>query len=262
MDSSLHSAQLTVDGRVSSQAAHHEEAVVGAEEEHHIHLPNASWWPLMLSAAILVAVTGLLFIPDNPWLLVAAAPFVLIGILGWALEDPMASPEAQSLSTQPGDVKQRLGQGVLDKDGNWLGLVQARFSDYVLVDSGDFFTRAYYVPYHFFAEGTFKDGLLLNVNEAELLRRGLNSVPGDLHKDTPEAGLLEVKGTPLFARGPLSPAETGHYNFGPNFPGINTDASGSYRPDEVRPSPQKYVSDRRSLYPTRETVSSRVASSR
>jgi hypothetical protein len=62
------------------------------EEEHHIHLPNPSLWPFILSIAILVTVIGLLFLPTNPWLSIVAAPFVLVGILGWALEDPMAAP--------------------------------------------------------------------------------------------------------------------------------------------------------------------------
>src|SRR4030095_5129979 len=58
----------------------------------HIHLPNPSYWPLILSTAVLVEVTGLLFIPEGPWLSIIAAPFVLLGILGWALEDPMGHP--------------------------------------------------------------------------------------------------------------------------------------------------------------------------
>jgi hypothetical protein len=46
-----------------------------------------------------VAVTGLLFIPDNPWIVIIAAPFVLIGILGWGLEDPMGiTPTHQTAS--------------------------------------------------------------------------------------------------------------------------------------------------------------------
>jgi hypothetical protein len=59
-----------------------------AEEEHHIHLPKPSLWPMLLSIAITVTVIGLLFIPDAPWLTVIGAPFVLVGILGWGLEDP------------------------------------------------------------------------------------------------------------------------------------------------------------------------------
>lgn len=71
----------------------------GEEGEHHIHLPNPSLWPLILSVAILVTIIGLLFLPTNPWLSVVAAPFVLVGILGWALEDPMAAPFDATLDT-------------------------------------------------------------------------------------------------------------------------------------------------------------------
>lgn len=84
MDTTLHSANLTADElkRVHAEAE--------AEEEHHIHLPGPSGWPLFLSFAIIVTITGLLFIPQNPWISIIAAPFVLIGIIGWGLEDPMA----------------------------------------------------------------------------------------------------------------------------------------------------------------------------
>jgi hypothetical protein len=37
-------------------------------------------------------VIGLLFVPDNPWLALIALPFILVGIIGWALEDPAAGP--------------------------------------------------------------------------------------------------------------------------------------------------------------------------
>ncbi len=86
MDTSLQRANLTAEEVNTSLQAHNEEP---AEEEHHIHLPNPSLWPLILSAAILIAVTGIIFFPENPWLTVVGAPLVLIGILGWALEDPM-----------------------------------------------------------------------------------------------------------------------------------------------------------------------------
>jgi len=93
MDTSLQRANLTAEEVNTSLAAHHEEP---AEEEHHIHLPNPSLWPLLLSAAILLAVIGILFFPENPWLTVVAAPLVIIGILGWALEDPMGGADTTS----------------------------------------------------------------------------------------------------------------------------------------------------------------------
>ncbi len=89
METSAHNAGIVVNN-ISSPLQIHEIHQGVEEGEHHIHLPSPSYWPLLLSAAILVAMAGLLFIPDNPWVVILAAPFVLIGILGWGLEDPMA----------------------------------------------------------------------------------------------------------------------------------------------------------------------------
>jgi hypothetical protein len=250
MNHSLQSAHLTRNDLTALSTAHPVETLAAAEEPH-IHLPGPSWWPMLLSVAILVAITGLLFIPDNPWITIIAAPFVLAGILGWGLEDPMASPKERSIPFQEATSAPagfQIGQDVVDRDGNWLGMVQARFSHYLLVDNGGLLVKAYYIP-HGWIEKDSKDNVLhLNVSETDLLRRGLDRVPDDLYEETPEFGVPQVKGVPLYARKPLSPAETGHYNYGPNYPGINTDAAGSYHPEEVRPVPQKYVADRRTLY--------------
>ncbi|HZO75881.1 MAG TPA: BON domain-containing protein [Ktedonobacteraceae bacterium] len=88
METSLQSVNLTADDLARSfelnQAAAEEEAA------HHVHLPNPSFWPLILSVAILVTMAGLLSLPDIPWLSIIGTPFILVGIMGWALEDPMA----------------------------------------------------------------------------------------------------------------------------------------------------------------------------
>lgn len=262
MDSSLQSASLTMDDLKTSAIAQAED-VHAAEEEHHVHLPNPSAWPLILGFAILITIVGLLFIPDGPWLAVAGAPLILIGIVGWALEDPMAPQKVKYVATPEiaGELsKFKIGQDVLAKDGEWLGAVQARFSNYVLVDRGGLSTKVYYVPPRFIEDEVKNNTVRLKVNELELLKRNLDAMPDDLYDESPELGVPQVKGVPLFARGPLSPAETGHYNYGPNFPGINTDAAGSYRPEEVRPAPQKYVADRRGLYNTRKNLAPRVVS--
>lgn len=61
------------------------------EESHeHIHMPNPSLWPLIAGAAILVTLAGVIFINTNPWVTIIGAPFILVGILGWAIEDPFA----------------------------------------------------------------------------------------------------------------------------------------------------------------------------
>jgi len=133
-----------------------------------------------------------------------------------------------------------LGQEVLDKDGKRLGKIQARFRNYILVERGGLFVKAYYVP-HSAIRDSSKDIILLSLSENDLKRQGLNRVPDDLYEDTPEPGRPDVSGVAQFARRPLSPAETGHYNYGRRWPGINTDASGSYPREEVLPVPQKFV---------------------
>jgi osmotically-inducible protein OsmY len=94
---------LTTDELSASLTA--KEAEGSLEEEHHIHMPNPSLWPFILSAAILFTIAGLLALPDIPWLSIIAAPFIIVGILGWALEDPMASPhEVEETHVEEGEV--------------------------------------------------------------------------------------------------------------------------------------------------------------
>ncbi|GAC1655058.1 MAG: hypothetical protein NVS4B12_27380 [Ktedonobacteraceae bacterium] len=264
MDSSLQSANLTT-GELTKSLANKEgilENVGGHdEEEHHIHLPNPSLWPLLLGAAMLIAVTGILFFPSNPWLTVVGAPLVIIGILGWALEDPMA-PKTDNLADfyHRKEVPSRfqLGEQAVDKDGYILGKVEARFTNYILVERSGLLVKTYYVPQHLATNDTRRGIVRLALSEDELIHSGYNAVPDDLYDETPEYGAPVTSGVAQYARGPLSPAETGHYNYGPNFPGMNTDASGSYHHEEVRPTPQRYVGDRRRLYANDKTLPRRA----
>ena len=89
MESSLQRANLAVDELDSSFKSYQGDG----EAEPHIHMPGPSMWPILLSAFILVAVAGLLFVPDAPWITIIAIPFIIVGIMGWALEDPMAPPD-------------------------------------------------------------------------------------------------------------------------------------------------------------------------
>lgn len=136
-----------------------------------------------------------------------------------------------------------IGQEVIDKDGKKLGKVQARFSRYILVERGGLFVKAYYVPHSAVSSNT-KNVVRLSLSEDDLRKMELNRVPDDLYVESPEYGVPDVSGVAQFARGPLSPAETGHYHYGPRWPGMNTDASGSYRREEVMPTPQRQVGER------------------
>ncbi len=134
-----------------------------------------------------------------------------------------------------------IGQTVFDSDGNKLGRVQARFEHYLLVERGNLFVKAYYIPHTLISKNT-GDVLYVSLSEEELRAKKLNQVPDTLYEETVYPGIPQIfSGVPKFARRPLSPAQTGHYNYGRHWPGINTDAAGSYHRDEVLPIPQNTV---------------------
>lgn len=137
----------------------------------------------------------------------------------------------------------QIGQEVFDKDGKRLGKVRARFNSYILVERNKLFGKPYYVP-HSTVVSNEKNTIRLSLSEEDLRLMGYTSVPDDLYIETPEPGIPNYSGVAQFAKGPLSPAETGHYNYGAHWPGMNTDASGSYHRDEVMPKPQQYVRDK------------------
>lgn len=152
-------------------------------------------------------------------------------------------PIEESVS-KPDNIPQifELGEEVFDKDGKKLGKVQARFSSYILVERGGLFIKAFYVPHSAISSHT-KNIIRLSLSEDELREKGLNRIPDDLYTESPEFGIPHVSGVALFGQRPLSPAETGHYSYGRRWPGMNTDASGSYRREEVIPHPQELVGE-------------------
>ncbi len=139
------------------------------------------------------------------------------------------------------DSELTIGQVVVDREGKKLGKLRANFERYILVERGGLFVKVYYVPHSLVTSS--KKVVQLSLTEEELRERGYNNVPDDLFPETPEPEMPRLDGTPQFGRRPLSPAQTGHYNYGKNWPGINTDASGSYHRDEVVPLPQLFVEE-------------------
>lgn len=97
MNTPLKSNSLTEEGLTSSEPELTTEEL--AEEETHIHLPGPSLWPILLGLAILLVFIGIIAIgtPAHnelsgvaPWFIFIGLPCVLIGIMGWALENPNA----------------------------------------------------------------------------------------------------------------------------------------------------------------------------
>jgi hypothetical protein len=244
MDSSPQSTRFSSDGQNTSLVSQVEDE--HEEEEHaHIHLPNPSYWPFLLGVALALAFIGLLVINFTPVVLIVAVVLVLIGIMGWALENPTAQlPDIFVRVRVVSDPwKYKIGQEVVDSRGHFLGKVSARFANYILVVRGKVMQKIYYVPQSAIRDRAKNNTLFLTMSEAELVAGGYNSVPDDLYQEVLEAGVPRVRGAAQFARRPLSPAETGHYNYGKHWPGINTDAANSYYRREINPTPQTYVTE-------------------
>lgn len=152
------------------------------------------------------------------------------------IEESLSESESDDVPPQPF----LLGQEVFDRAGKKLGKVQARFSRYILVERGSIFVKAYYVPHSLIARRTATT-LQLTLSENDLRAKGLDSVPEDLFVEHADLERPDITGVGQFVQRarPLSPAETGHYHYGRYWPGMNTDASGSYRREEVTPQPQR-----------------------
>ncbi len=85
MDSSPQSASFTSDEFSASSLEHQEEGEV-EEATPHIHLPNPSYWPVLVSLAVAITISGIIFISTVPWVTLIGIIFVFICIMGWALD--------------------------------------------------------------------------------------------------------------------------------------------------------------------------------
>ncbi|HEX7735177.1 MAG TPA: BON domain-containing protein [Ktedonobacteraceae bacterium] len=95
MNTPLTSTSMTEE-ELGSSAGNTEEELL-EEEEAHIHLPGPSLWPVLLTVAIVLVFVGVILFgtPGHdqaaglaPWFIFIGLPCVLIGIMGWALENP------------------------------------------------------------------------------------------------------------------------------------------------------------------------------
>ena len=152
----------------------------------------------------------------------------------------------------------KVGQQVYDTQGARVGKVAVRFPLYLLIERGWIFPRVYYVPLSLIdrVEGP---SLWLSVSEATLKARDYAQVPQEINNTpAPPASedRIDISDVSSLGLSPLTPAETGHYHYGPHSPGINTDAGGSYTQAEI--DPRGRLRDRPAkLYMTGKRLSSR-----
>jgi hypothetical protein len=187
-----------------------------------------------------------------------------------ARESTAALPEARQTASTASQAERQppespllrddvtVGQRVYDTQGARVGKVAVRFPLFLLIERGWIFPRVYYVPLSLIdrMEGPL---LWLNVSEATLKARDYAQVPQEIN-DTPASPAsekrIDISDVSSLGMSPLTPAETGHYHYGPHSPGMNTDAGGSYTHAEV--DPRGRLRDRPvKLYITGKQLSSR-----
>ncbi len=79
-------------------------------EAGHIHLPGPSYWPIVMGVALLITIVGVLVINSTPALVIIGAVLVLISIVGWALENPMAPRTAE---VKPGEYSTSFAEAAI-----------------------------------------------------------------------------------------------------------------------------------------------------
>ncbi len=129
------------------------------------------------------------------------------------------------------------GQRVYDAQGRRMGKITVCYPLHILVERGLIFRQSYYVPL-LLVQRVEEQRVYLEESEATLAERGFATAPAGLYHVPRSSGgtvFPDISDAAWLGKHPPTPAETGHYHYGPHGPGINTDASGSYAPYEIDP---------------------------
>jgi len=130
MNTPLQSTHLSGDELELAASGSQEQEEAHAEGEGvHIHLPNPSFWPIVVAAAILLIMTGVLISSSTPALLIIGIPLLLIGMLGFALEDPNAPKEA---AVKPGEYAMSFAEAATSGKPTVLGQIALRDAEDVV----------------------------------------------------------------------------------------------------------------------------------
>jgi len=171
---------------------------------------------------------------------------------------PASQAEVQPLEPPLLRDHAKVGQQVYDTQGAQVGKVAVCFPLYLLIEQGWIFPQVYYVPLSLI-ERVEGPSLWLNISKATLKEHDYAQVPMEIN-DAPappvSEDLIDISDVSSLGMSPLTPAQTGHYHYGPHSPGINTDAGGSYTHAEI--DPRGRLRDRPAkLYITGKRLSSR-----
>ncbi len=136
-----------------------EEELVEGEAEGHIHLPGPSFWPILLSASILIAMAGFVVINTAPWVTIVGAVLVFIGIIGFGLQNPMATHEQEEV--KPGEYARTFAEAAITGKPTALAQVALQEAEDVVDRTVTVGTSAWSAhPVHVFVE---REGVVLSL---------------------------------------------------------------------------------------------------
>jgi osmotically-inducible protein OsmY len=129
MNTPLQSTSLSGDEIELAESGSYEHEEAHAEGEVHIHLPNPSYWPIVVGAAILIIMVGVLISHSTPVLIIIGLPILLFGMMGWALENPNAS---KATEVKPGEYAMSYAEAAITGKPTVLGQIALREAEDVV----------------------------------------------------------------------------------------------------------------------------------
>jgi hypothetical protein len=123
MNTPLQSTGLNEDALDLAASESQDQEEAHEQGEAHIHLPNPSYWPILVGASILVIIVGVLISNTTPALIIIGFPLLLITMLGWGLENPNAPKEAP---VKPGEYAMSYAEAATTGKPTVLGQIALR----------------------------------------------------------------------------------------------------------------------------------------
>ncbi|MGH2497631.1 MAG: aa3-type cytochrome oxidase subunit IV [Ktedonobacteraceae bacterium] len=129
MNTPLQSTGLSGEELELVESADSDQEEAREQGEAHIHMPNPSYWPLLVGVAILIIMVGVLISHATIALLIIGFPLLLITMMGWVLENPNAPKEAPP---KPGEYAMSYAEAAMTGKPTVLGQVALREAEDVL----------------------------------------------------------------------------------------------------------------------------------
>jgi BON domain len=180
MNTPLQSTSLSEDELELAASGSHDSEETHAQGEVHIHLPNPSYWPVLVGVAILIIIVGVLVSKSTLALLIIGFPILLITMMGWALENPNAP---KGVAVKAGEYAMSYTEAAITGKPTVLGQVALREAEDVLEQTVTISSTAWSAhPVKVFVE---REGVVLSL---------YGKVEMEAQKDEVEAALRKMPG--------------------------------------------------------------------